>query len=86
MNKSELIMDQNVLDARGLLCPIPVIRTQDRIRDLNHEDTLLVLATDPGVEADIPAWCRIHGHDVVSMQQVGHEFHIKVRVRKTDEN
>lgn len=51
-----------ILDARGLLCPLPVIRTQDRIRQLPAGSLLEVLASDAGALHDIPAWCRIHGH------------------------
>ncbi|MEX1237838.1 MAG: sulfurtransferase TusA family protein [Pseudomonadales bacterium] len=54
------------LDARRLLCPLPVIRTQDKIRELVPGDTLVVHCTDPGVLNDIPAWCRINGHQVVN--------------------
>ena len=53
------------LDARRLLCPLPVIRTQNRVRELDDGDLLEVLATDPGVLNDVPAWCRINGHNVV---------------------
>lgn len=53
------------LDARGLLCPLPVIRTQDRVRSLPAGAELIVLATDPGTLQDIPAWCRVHGHELV---------------------
>ncbi len=54
------------LDARGLLCPLPVIRTQDRVENLAPGTLLDILATDPGVLQDIPAWCRVHGHSLVS--------------------
>ncbi len=53
------------LDARGLLCPLPVIRTQDRVRSLPAGTLLEVLATDPGTMHDIPAWCRVHGHELI---------------------
>lgn len=53
------------LDARGLLCPLPVIRTQDRVRSLAPGALLEVLATDPGTMQDIPAWCRVHGHELI---------------------
>ena len=43
------------LDARRVLCPLPVIRTQDRIRDLDEGDVLEVISTDPGALNDIPA-------------------------------
>jgi tRNA 2-thiouridine synthesizing protein A len=55
-----------VLDARGLLCPLPVIRTQDRVRTLTPGARLEILATDPGVLADLPAWCRVHGHTLLA--------------------
>ena len=55
------------LDARGLLCPLPVIRTQDRIKSLPPGTIVEVLATDVGTLHDIPAWCRVHGHEVLSM-------------------
>ena len=50
------------LDAKRLMCPMPVIRTQDRIKELNPGDRLKVICTDPGAKNDIPAWCRINGH------------------------
>lgn len=68
------------LDARGLLCPLPVIRTQDRMRDLAAGTTLEVLATDPGVLEDIPAWCRVHGHEVVEAKE--NDDVVRVVVRK----
>ena len=70
------------LDARGLLCPLPVIRTQDRITDLRPGTLLDVFATDPGTLQDIPAWCRVHGHEVVEMEREGRELRIRVKVCK----
>ena len=54
-----------VLNARRLLCPLPVIRTQDRVAEMQPGDILEVICTDPGALSDIPAWCRINGHRVV---------------------
>ena len=71
----------NTLDARGLLCPLPVIRTQDRMRDLAFGATLEVLATDPGVLEDIPAWCRVHGHEVVEMAEDDDVVRVVVKKR-----
>jgi tRNA 2-thiouridine synthesizing protein A len=69
-----------VLDARYLLCPMPVIRTQNRIAELSAGDTLEVHATDPGALHDIPAWCRIHGHEVLSVSREAGEVSVTVRV------
>ena len=69
------------LDARGLLCPLPVIRTQDRITALRPGTLLDVFATDPGTLQDIPAWCRVHGHEVVETEREGREVRIRVKVQ-----
>ena len=75
------------LDARGLLCPLPVIRTQDRIRRLPAGSTLEVVATDAGTLEDIPAWCRVHGHELVSKETVDNEpggglvYRFRIQVR-----
>ncbi|MDZ4263267.1 MAG: sulfurtransferase TusA family protein [Pseudomonadota bacterium] len=58
----------HTLDVRGQLCPIPVIRTQNHAKKLAAGDILEVLCTDPGVTSDIPAWCRINGHSVISTE------------------
>ncbi|MDT8404078.1 sulfurtransferase TusA family protein [Sulfuriflexus sp.] len=68
------------LDAHRLMCPMPVIRTQDRVAELNPGDTLEVLCTDPGALNDIPAWCRINGHEVIETKETKHEVSITVRV------
>jgi len=73
-------MTLHQLDARGLLCPMPVIKTQNAIRDLNTGDQLKVLATDPGVLHDIPAWCRVNGHKVVSSQEQDREIEVIIEV------
>ena len=57
------------IDARGLLCPLPVIRTQDKIRRLAPGTVLEVLATDAGTLQDIPAWCRVHGHELLTVEE-----------------
>jgi tRNA 2-thiouridine synthesizing protein A len=56
---------RHTLDARRLLCPMPVIRVQQRVRELAGGDQLEVRATDRGALHDIPAWCRVHGHTVL---------------------
>ncbi|MCZ6657127.1 MAG: sulfurtransferase TusA family protein [Gammaproteobacteria bacterium] len=71
------------LDARGLLCPLPVIRTQDTITNLAPGTLLDVLATDPGTLHDIPAWCRVHGHEVVETEREGRDIRIRVKVVAT---
>lgn len=73
-------MKQHRLDATGLLCPLPVIRTQDRIKRLAAGDELEVTATDPGTLHDIPAWCRIHGHAVLAAEREGDACRFRIGV------
>jgi tRNA 2-thiouridine synthesizing protein A len=68
------------LDARRLLCPLPVIRAQERIATLQAGDTLEVRCTDPGALHDIPAWCRVHGHAIVATRREDDEISITVKV------
>ena len=57
------------VDARRLLCPMPVIRLQDSIGKLPAGSRVRITCTDPGVVNDIPAWSRLHGHQVVSIDE-----------------
>jgi len=68
------------LDARHLICPMPVIRTQEHIQTLAPGDELEVLATDPGALQDIPAWCRVHGHEVLATTEDAEAIVIRIRV------
>lgn len=72
------------LDVRRMLCPMPVIRSQDRIEQLQPGDTLVVICTDPGAKHDIPAWCRVNGHEVLSIEEQQDEIVITVRAGQTD--
>ena len=79
-------MSRHILDARNLLCPMPVIRTQDRVKALNTGDILEVRCTDPGALNDIPAWCRIHGHRVVETKEDVDELVIILSVQTKSPN
>ncbi len=70
----------HLLDTSRLLCPMPVIRTQDKIKTLTAGDVLKVTCTDPGALNDIPAWCRINGHEVMATDEQGDEIFITIKV------
>ncbi len=73
-------MSHELLDARRLLCPIPVIRVQDRVETLVPGTLLEVVATDPGVVNDIPAWCRLNGHEVKEIREQAGEITLLIKV------
>lgn len=68
------------LDARNLLCPMPVIKAQDFIAKLSSGDVLEVICTDPGAAHDIPAWCRVHGHTVKEIKQGRDELVVIIEI------
>lgn len=73
-------MKQQHLDARHILCPLPVIRTQNAVQALSKGDQLTVVCTDPGALNDIPMWSRINGHKVLATQTNNDEITITIEV------
>jgi tRNA 2-thiouridine synthesizing protein A len=67
------------LDARRLLCPMPVIRLQDCINRQPPGTEVRITCTDPGTLNDIPTWCRINGHSVLASSQQQDDFIFLVR-------
>jgi tRNA 2-thiouridine synthesizing protein A len=53
------------LDTRGSLCPVPIIELARRIGEISVGEVIAVLSDDPAAAADVPAWCRMRGHDYV---------------------
>ena len=62
------------LDATRLMCPMPVIKLSQKIGNISVGEKIEIFATDPGVKHDIPAWCRVHGHNVLSVDERGEKI------------
>jgi NADPH-dependent 2,4-dienoyl-CoA reductase/sulfur reductase-like enzyme/peroxiredoxin family protein/rhodanese-related sulfurtransferase/TusA-related sulfurtransferase len=58
-----------VVDACGLQCPGPILRLKQEIDKVNFGDTIRITATDPGSAKDIPAWCKMTGNKLISLQE-----------------
>jgi len=58
-----------VLDARGLICPMPVLRAKKSLRDVQNGGILKVLATDPGSVADMKSFCEMTGNRLIASHQ-----------------
>ncbi len=67
------------LDLKGLLCPMPVVKMSAGIKSIQVGQTLEAFATDPGVMADIPAWCRSTGNELVTLEKLDRQFRFVVR-------
>ncbi len=73
------VKPSKTLDVRGLMCPMPVVRLSKAINEIGIGEVLEVLVTDPGALADIPAWARKTGNEVLKVDQEGNviKFYIK---------
>lgn len=67
------------LDLKGLLCPMPVVKIAKAIKEVQPGEIIEAFATDPGVMADIPAWCRTTGNELVTLEKQDKQFHFVVR-------
>ncbi len=67
------------IDLKGLLCPMPVVKMAKAIKEIELGQVIEAFATDPGVMADIPAWCRTTGNELVTLEKVDKQFHFVVR-------
>jgi tRNA 2-thiouridine synthesizing protein A len=75
-------MDLQVLqrvDARGLSCPMPIVKTAQAIKELPSGALLEVLATDPGSVKDVAAWSRTTGNELVEQTVDGGVFRFVLR-------
>lgn len=71
-----------VLDCKGLLCPIPIVRLSKAVKELQVGQTVLLEATDPGSRPDIAAWEKQTGHEVLSTTEDNKVFRFLVRRAK----
>lgn len=61
------------IDCTGQRCPLPVLELARRIGDVAVGDTVVVLSDDPAAASDIPAWCRMRGHEYVGADGEAYE-------------
>lgn len=58
-----------VLDARGLLCPMPIVKTAKAMKELEPGQVLKVMATDRGAITDVPAWAETTGNELLESHE-----------------
>jgi tRNA 2-thiouridine synthesizing protein A len=73
---------EELLDARGLMCPEPIRLTQAILEDMPAGATLRVLATDPAAPIDFEAWCEALGHQLLDCQHKDGVWIIRLRRSK----
>ena len=80
----ETVKTNSTVDAKGLACPMPIVRTKKAINTLNPGEVLEVLATDKGSRADIQAWSKSSGHQYLGTIEEGEV--LKHYIRKAGSN
>jgi len=67
------------LDARGLNCPLPILRTRKAIADIGSGEVLEVIATDPGSVKDMDAYCRQTGNEMLASDERDGAYVFQIR-------
>ncbi|WP_456271045.1 sulfurtransferase TusA family protein [Bacillus sp. AK031] len=63
-----------VLDAKGLACPMPIVKTKKAINELQTGDILEIHATDKGAKSDLTAWAKSGGHELINHEEENDVF------------
>ena len=67
------------VDARGLSCPMPIVKTAQVIKAVPSGTAVVLLATDPGSIKDVAAWCRATGNELIEQTSDGAVYHFVIR-------
>lgn len=73
------LQEDTVLDARGLLCPMPIVKTAKLMKTLSSGQLVKLVTTDRGSLADVPAWARSTGNELVESYRENGEFIFYIR-------
>jgi TusA-related sulfurtransferase len=70
------------LDCVGLYCPMPIIKTKEKVQELEVGQVLEVIADDKGIKADMPAWCDSTGNEFLGVEEEDGEYRVYIRKLK----
>jgi len=73
-------MDKNdTLDAKGLMCPMPIVKLAKKMKEMPVGAVLELIADDVGSKEDVPAWCQRTGNQLVSQKEEGGAFYFYIK-------
>ena len=72
-------MPTQTLDTSGLNCPLPILKTKKALKGMADGETLQILATDPGSVADIAAFCKQTGNDLIESAEEGGTYRFVIK-------
>lgn len=70
------------LDCFGLLCPVPIIQTAKKIKEMKVGEVLEVISTDEGIKGDMPAWCKMSGQEFLGLEEEDGVYRVYIRKAK----
>ena len=79
LNGDHTMKVHKTLDARGLSCPMPILKSRQAIKKLRINQVLEILTTDPGSKKDIPIWATATGQELISFEELGKDFRFLVK-------
>ena len=74
-------MADQTLDCKGMVCPLPIVKTTKKTKEMVSGQTLEVLADDKAFEPDITAWCKRTGHSLMSLNESGGVFTATIKLK-----
>ena len=69
------------LDAKGLMCPMPIVQLAKKIKEMKSGQILELLADDIGAKEDVPAWCSRTGNQLVAQEEDGKIFKFYIKLK-----
>ncbi len=70
-----------LIDAKGLKCPMPVIKLQQQVRQSGAGSKIKIACTDTGAEKDIASWCRVNKHPLIKVESTDYGCDIEIEVK-----
>jgi TusA-related sulfurtransferase len=67
------------VDCVGLFCPMPIVNTAKKIKEMKSGQVLEVIADDEGIKQDMPNWAKMTGNEYLGIEEVGGKYHVFVR-------
>ena len=67
------------VDCIGLFCPMPIVNTAKKIKEMQAGQVLEVIADDEGIKQDMPNWAKMTGNDFLGIEEENGRYHVFVR-------
>lgn len=67
------------LDTKGLQCPVPIVKTAKKMKELSVGQILKIVSTDEGIKEDMPAWCKSTGNEFMGLEEAGEVYTVYVK-------